>query len=157
MKRFAWSAFGMMACLALVWFFFIRIPPAEPGSGRGADAFCLDLLAKKSHREALSWVSESNAGDFRTVGEQSPAESLKIVKRLYTNGAKKVWAVDLEIYPGEGQSTNILIVELPDQKELRANLFLLEARCAASGGFDPVSDDGQHYMFLYKFKLPLHF
>jgi hypothetical protein len=114
------------------------------------------LLAKKSHREALSWVSESRNGDIRTIGEQTPTESLAIVKRLYKEGAKQVQVVDLEIYPNEGQSTNILIVELPEQTELRKHLFHLEARVAASEGFNPVSDDGQHYMFLYKFKLTFH-
>jgi hypothetical protein len=68
-----------------------------------------------------------------------------------------VWAVDLEIYPNEGQSTNILVVELLSDAKLRKNWFQLEARVAASEGFDPVNDDRQHYMFLYKFKLhPFH-
>ena len=133
----------------------MRIPPPEPGSGRGADAFCRDLLAKKTHREASVWVKESTPGNTRTIGEQSPAASLAIVKRLYGSGAKQVWAVDLEIYPHEGESTNILIVELPKQPELRRELFQLEARHAANEGFNPVSDDGQHYMFLHKFKLTM--
>jgi len=104
----------------------------------------------------MAWVTESKDHDLRTIGEQSPAESIAIVKRLYEEGARKIWAVDLEIYPNEGQSTNILIVELPDEQKLRKKLFHLEARCAASEGFTPVSDDGQHYMFLYKFELAFH-
>lgn len=78
------------------------------------------------------------------------------MKRLYASGAEKVWAGDLEFYPNDGQSTNILIVELPIEPNLRKQLFRLEARVAASEGFDPVSDDGQHFMFLYKFKLTFH-
>ena len=104
--------------------------------------------------EALEWVRESKPGDIRTIGEQSPPESVKIVERLYQQGAERVWVVDIEIYPNEGQSTNSLVIELPTDPILRRKLFLLEARTAASGGFDPVSDDGQHYMFLYKFKFP---
>jgi hypothetical protein len=46
---------------------------------------------------------------------------------------------------------------LPSDPKLRKRLFHLEARLAASEGFGPVSDDGQHYMFLYKFKLAFHF
>jgi hypothetical protein len=81
---------------------------------------------------------------------------LRIVERLYQEGAGRVWVVDLEIYPNEGQSTNSLVIELPTDPKLRRKLFRLEARVAASEGFDPVSDDGQHYMFLYKFKFPFH-
>jgi hypothetical protein len=104
----------------------------------------------------LAWVKESKDHDIRTIGEQSPEESLNIVERLYQQGAERVWAVDLENYPNEGQSTNNLVIELPTDPKLRQQLFLLEGRVAARGGFDPVSDDGQHYMFLYKFKLPFH-
>jgi hypothetical protein len=81
---------------------------------------------------------------------------MKAVERLYHEGAERVWAVDVENYPNEGQSTNNLVIELPTDPKFRKKLFRLEARVAASGGFDPVSDDGQHYMFFYKFKLPFH-
>ena len=134
----------------------MRIPPPEPGSGHTQDAFCRNLLDTKTHREALSWVAESKDHDIRTIGEQSPEDSLRTVQRLYADGATRVWAVDLETYPKEGQSTNILIVELPNDPKLRRQMFRLEAQVGASEGFDPVSDDGQHYMFLYKFKLTFH-
>lgn len=146
----------LLAALVLGWFFFVRIPPSKPGSGLQADSFCRKLMESKGHAEALSWVSESKMHDIRTIGEQSPEESLKIVKRLYASGAEKVWAVEIEVYPNGGQSTNSLVVELPADPNLRKQLFGLEARVAASEGFDPVSDDGQHYMFLYKFKLAFH-
>jgi hypothetical protein len=146
---------GFVAAL-LVWLLFVRIPPPEPNSGAHEDPFCRKLLDTKTHLEALAWVKESRDHDIRTIGEQSPEESLKIVNRLYNEGADRVWAVDLDIYPNEGQSTNVLVVELPTDPKLRRKLFHLEARVAASGGFDPVSDDGQHYMFLFKFKIPFH-
>jgi|GEM_PF-1648325 hypothetical protein len=154
MKWFLFLFFVAAACLG--WFLFVRIPPPEPGSGSRQDVFCRKLLDTKTHKEALAWVKESRDHDIRTLGEQSPEESLKIVDRLYKQGADRVWAVDLEIYPNEGQSTNNLVVELPTDPSLRRKLFLLEGRVAASGGFDPVSDDGQHYMFLYKFKVPFY-
>ena len=129
-------------------------PSTRAGSGERQDPFCRKLLDTTTHREALAWVRESKPGDIRTIGEQSPPASVKIVERLYKQGAERVWVVDIEIYPNEGQSTNNLVIELPTDPTLRRKLFLLEARTAASGGFDPVSDDGQHYMFFYKFKFP---
>ena len=146
----------LIAGIFLGWFFFVRIPPPEPGSGRHQDAFCRNLLDTKTHREAKEWISESKDHNIRTIGEQSPEQSLEIVQRLYRDGAQKVWVVDIENYPNEGQSTNNLVVELPTDLQLRMKLFKLEARVAANQGFDPVSDDGQHYMFLYKFKLTFH-
>lgn len=152
-----WSLCLSIAIAGLLgWFLFVRIPPPEPGSGARQDPFCRKLLDTKTHKEALEWVKESEDRDIRTIGEQSPEESLKIVERLYREGAGRVWAVGLETYPNEGQSTNILVVELPSDPKMRKGLFKLEARVAASEGFDPVSDDGQHYMFLYKFKFPFH-
>jgi len=147
---------SFVAAAFLGWFFFVRVPSPEPGSGADQDPFCRKLLDTKTHREALEWVKESKGRDIRTIGEQSPEESLKTVERLYQEGAERVWAVDLEIYPNGGQSTNNLVIELPADPKLRGKLFRLETRVAASEGFDPVSDDGQHYMFLYKFKLPFH-
>jgi hypothetical protein len=152
-----WLLFvSFVAAAFLGWFLFVRIPSPEPGSGAHQDPFCRKLLDTKSHREASEWVKESREHDIRTIGEQSPEESLRIVERLYQEGAGRVWVVDLEIYPNEGQSTNSLVIELPTDPKLRRKLFRLEARVAASEGFDPVSDDGQHYMFLYKFKFPFH-
>lgn len=154
MKRLSSIMLAAVGLSLLTWFCFLRLPRAVPASGRSADAFCQHLLNDKSHREALSWIRESRNGNVRTIGEQDPDDSLRIVRQLYDQGAQKVWAVDLEKY-AEGESTNALVLELPEKPELRRQLFTLEARCASSGGFDPVGDDGQHYMFLYKFKTGL--
>jgi|HubBroStandDraft_6_1064221.scaffolds.fasta_scaffold112877_2 hypothetical protein len=152
-----WLIFiSFVAAAFLGWFLFVRIPSPESGSGAHQDPFCRKLLDSKTHREALAWVKESKDHDIRTIGEQSPEESMKAVERLYHEGAERVWAVDVENYPNEGQSTNNLVIELPTDPKFRKKLFRLEAHVAASGGFDPVSDDGQHYMFFYKFKLPFH-
>src|SRR5580704_16744171 len=100
-----WLIFiSFVAAAFLGWFLFVRIPSPEPGSGAHQDPFCCNLLASKTHREALAWVKESKDHDIRTIGEQSPEASLKIVERLYQEGAEQVWAVDLETYPNEGQS-----------------------------------------------------
>ncbi len=141
----------MIVLLSLAPFSGCRRP--ERGSGSQQDPFCEKLLQdSKNKREALQWINESRSGDVRTLGEQSPEKSAAFVRNLYTSGAKQVWAVDIESDPQLGQSTNILIVELPVDRDARMKLFKIEDDVAASGGFDPVSDEGQHYMFLSKFK-----
>ena len=125
----------------------------EPGSGKNADSFCLELLANKSHKEATQWLNEASSNNKRLIGEQNSAGSRKIVEDLYEMGAVNVEAVDFEMVAGYGEGTNILIVTLPKNADQRKLLFSYEARTATAEGFDPISDDGQNYMFLYKFKL----
>jgi hypothetical protein len=61
--------------------------------------------------------------------------------------------VHIERVTGVGGTTNTLWVELPHDVEKRRRLFKIEAKVAGAGGFDPVSDDGQDYMFLNGFKM----
>lgn len=91
-----WLISAALVVAFLGWFFFVHIPSPEPGSGAKQDPFCRELLQTKTHREALAWVKESREHDIRTIGEQSPEESSKIVERLYHDGAERAWAVDLE-------------------------------------------------------------
>lgn len=125
----------------------------EPGSGKEADSFCSDLLAKKNHKEARQWLNEAIKSDIRTIGEQNSSGSRKIVERLYNMGAVNVEAVDIDKVAGYGETTNVLIVQLPDDPAKRMKLFSYEAKISSANGFDPTSDDGQKYMFLFKFKL----
>lgn len=141
----------------------IRVPVQRISSGK---VTFLSIIARSSVKVSiwrLDATTQHQDGDvitrhllaaLATIGEQSPEQSRKIVERLYQERAEQVCAVNLEIYPNEGQSTNVLVIELPNNPKLRRKLFLFEARVAASGSFQPVSDDGQHYRFLSKFKLP---
>jgi hypothetical protein len=125
----------------------------EPDAGKRADRLCRDLIAHKDNVEALSWLEQSRPGNERTLGEQDPASSLAIVRNLYDSGAQKVQAVGLERVPGVGETSNILCAELPEDKTKREKLFKIEARTASAEGFDPTPDQGQTYLFLFKFKL----
>ena len=139
-------------CFVAVLDYFVP-SHAEPGTGLSADQTCRKLLAEGENREALSWLQESKPGNIRTIGEQSPEESLRIVQVLYNAGAVKVHALKIDREAGFGETTNIVCVELPVASSARQKLFKIEAKTASSGGFDPVSDDGQTYLFLFKFKL----
>lgn len=141
-----------ISCAIAVLAYLVPSYP-EPGSGRHADETCRKLLAKGDNREALSWLQESKPGNIRTIGEQSPEDSLRIVQSLYNSGAVKVHALKIDREAGYGETTNIVCVELPVAGSERQKLFKIEAKTASSGGFDPVSDDGQTYLFLFKFKL----
>lgn len=153
MRRYWGVALAAMACVSLFYLAANHQSPPEPGTGMGADRLCRKLLQEKTHVEALNWLRQSKRNDIRTVGEQSPSRSLKIVKRLYDAGALQVQAVELERVSGVGETTNTLCVELPHDAEKRKTLLKIEAKVAAAGGFDGVFDDGQDYMFLNGFKM----
>jgi hypothetical protein len=133
--------------------FYFVMPHAERGEGLRADKLCRILLAEKENREALSWLEQSKPGDIRAIGEQSPEDSLKIVKGLYAAGAVKTHVIGIERVTGYGETTNIVCVELPTAASARKTFFKIESKTASNEGFDPVPDEGQTYLFLYKFKL----
>lgn len=145
-------------CLAIVGAaflgFYLTRPRPQPGTGLSADQQCRALLAEKENHEALSWIEQSKSGDVRTIGEQSPQQSLAIVKDLYSSGAVKAHVIGIQRVTGYGETTNIVCVELPTTgASTRKKLFKIESDVATSEGFDPVPDEGQTYLFLYKFKL----
>jgi len=90
------GSFSLAALVGAVVFYLALThqSPPQPGSGTSADKLCRKLLAEKTREEALSWVQQSEPKNVRTVGEQNPADSLKIVKKLYDAGAVQVYAVD---------------------------------------------------------------
>ena len=116
------------------------------------DAQMTKLLSTNLHQqEALSWLQIQD-GKGRTIGDGGPDEtvtaSLRLVKDLYQCGAVHVIAIDIDA-DTHTETTRTLIVEMPPQKELRKQLLQTEAKVAAQGGFDPVSDNGQRYFMLH--------
>jgi hypothetical protein len=99
-------------------------------------------LAANITREARAWLS---GGEGRNLGEHDSKESIQIVESLYRRGAREVIAVG-----GTDESTDILIVVLPDDENARAQVF--DFQNAYDSEFDPTPDEGQKYMFLFKFK-----
>jgi len=143
----------VIVLLAVVAAFYYATPHPEPGAGLRAEKLCRKLLVEKENREALGWLQQSKPGDIRTIGEQSPEDSLEIVKGLYVAGANRAYVIEIERVPSYGETTNTVCVELPPTRSERIKLFKIESKTASNEGFDPVPDEGQSYLFLYKFKL----
>jgi hypothetical protein len=113
------------------------------------DEFCLTLLARSEHQEALTWL-RAGAGKH-TIGELPDTESsLALVEALYSAGALHVEAVEIASYPrmGNRQNTGKLVVTLPSESAARLRVFAWSAPIAASLGFDPEPDNGQEYLFV---------
>ena len=149
---------ALVALAALALFARARQPSRHPEArpenqhmaDNGQDSFCERLLSTKPHREAKLWMAEQQPGGIRTIGEQSQEDSRAIVETLYALGAVDVQAIDIQVEP-EGETCNDLIVTLPQHPEQRKQLFAFEAKVGRAGGFDPVADNKQRYMFLHEF------
>lgn len=110
------------------------------------DAFCLKHLAGPNKAEARSWLA---ADASRNLGEHEPAESVAIVEDLYRRGAVEVIAVEIESGL-DADTTDSLVVVLPTDATIRAQVFAFQDDYESE--FDPTPDEGQKYLFLYKFK-----
>ena len=79
----------------------------------------------------------------------TPDESRAVVNAAYAAGAVRVLAVAIHEYPDEGAAnTGKLVVELPADPALRAEVFGWASEIARSQGFDPEPDAGQPYLFV---------
>ena len=115
---------------------------------RTNDAKLRKLATKPNSREALKWLAEASAESARLLGLcGTTAKSLKLVKKLYALGARKVVAADVKHHDW-GEDSGILILTLPRDSKLRAKLFREEARWARAGGFDKPKDLKQTFMLL---------
>ena len=120
-------------------------------AGEPDDAFCERILATGKNAEARAWALEAKgAAHLRTVHELDNAESLAVIEKLYTLGAERVTACDIEKEPEGGETTDVLIVTLPNEKEARKQLLSYERSHARRRGFGGVKDAGQRYMFIWK-------
>lgn len=120
-------------------------------AGESDDAFCERILATGKNAEARAWALEAKGtAHLRTIHELDNAESLAIIEKLYTLGAERVMACDIDTEPGVGETTDVLIVTLPNAKEARKRLLSYERSHAGRRGFGGVKDVGQRYMFIWK-------
>lgn len=85
----------------------------------------------------------------RTLGElPSTAASCELVRQLYSLGAVRVTAVEIDIYDSGEENTGKLIVNLPRDKIARSELFAWCGEWAHELGFDPEEDVGQDHLLV---------
>jgi hypothetical protein len=127
-------------------------PPPSPtrkkaGDAAG-DAFAQAFLNDaEGSQEALAWLKDSGA--THTLGEMaSTAVSVRLVNAFYRAGAVKVWAVAIDRYPNGMENTGKLVIELPGEEALRAQVLQMASRKTEARGFGEIGDEGQRYVFL---------
>jgi len=126
-------------------------PPSPQAIAQAAamvDSFAQRFLDDTENtREALTWLKASEKRN--TVGElANTAASIRLVNSLYKAGATKVWAVEIDRYPGGTENTGKLVIELSSLPKARAEVLRLASRKSEAKGFGNINDGGQRYVFL---------
>jgi hypothetical protein len=108
------------------------------------------LLRRADAAEARSWLGNHRKNPHRNIGEMSHDDSKSLVERMYELGAKQVIVSEIGASPGgEYESTDNLVVKLPEDKAARASLFDLANEHTMRMGFEPGDDYGQEYLFVW--------
>jgi hypothetical protein len=97
----------------------------------------------KSSSEAIRWLKTHGE---KELGEMTKQEALRLVRKLYSNGAVKIWAIGIEHDSDGSEYSRELIVKLPKDAQKRGKIYNLcidPARPADSG---PAIFTGRDYM-----------
>ena len=124
-------------------------PSVDPAAASAADAHCATARAKGRTEEARQWLQSATTASPRTVGEHDPPSTKEIVADLYARGAVRAEVAEIRS-TGAGEWSNVVLVTLPDDAKLRAQVFAFGVDYQSE--FDPAEDVGQHCLFLFKFK-----
>ncbi len=120
---------------------------ADPNALETA-AFIEQRLAGRT-APALAWLGEATADAERTLGEMDPKLSVEFVEALSKLGAAEIVAVDIEVALGtDGQTSNHLVIRLPEDSQARARVLGFCSVIAKDQGFDAMIDSGQAWEFL---------
>jgi hypothetical protein len=106
------------------------------------------LLAQPNSSEVIEWLRGGKPGG-RTLGElPTTDDSVVLAEELYSLGADRVTAVEIDRYETGDENTGKLVISLPLCGAARARIFNWSATNARQLGFDPDQDTGQKYLFI---------
>lgn len=118
------------------------------GRADDEDEIVSELLKRKDKIEAIKWLTSAPAGVHRNVGEMTNEESVAYVRNLYKLGAREVAAVKLSTNR-KYESTDTLILTLPNDPSARAMIFESETERVEEMGYDEEPDMGQRYLLCW--------
>ena len=113
-------------------------------SDENPDPYCEEMLAEGDPQELKTWLY----GSENTLGIMSTEESVHLADAAYSAGAKAIFAVDIDHYPGDGENTGHLIVELPRAPASRRAVVEWAAPIAHEQGYDAYGDVGQKFIYV---------
>ena len=111
------------------------------------DNACNHVRSRHREHDARTWFQTASPIP-KCIHEFSPAESNQIVDEVYARGADVVFVLGDEDTIRNGGSIDMLLIELPANRESRAQLYELNQMVAEEHGFEGEVDEGQKYMLL---------
>jgi hypothetical protein len=101
-----------------------------------------EIMAGTAKAEAREWMKQPKHVFFKADSKQVA----QFVEDFYQAGATQVLIADIEEHDGVQYGESLLVV-LPKDKDARASLFQVGARADTAFDDDPVTDQGQKYLF----------
>lgn len=101
-----------------------------------------EIMAGTTKAEAREWMKQPKHIFFKA----DPKQVAQFVEDFYGAGATQVLIADIEEHD-EVQYGESLLVVLPKDKTVRAKVFEVGARADTAFEDDPVSDQGQKYLY----------
>lgn len=138
-----------------------KVPTPEEQKAKYAenDAKLEDQTQVHNSVEALLWLQPPHRGVKSCSGGPgygdpqyvANAKALKVVRRLYELGAVEVTAIEVSGYleNDEYQDTDKLIIELPQDKTQRKQLFKWVHAHARKRGYAPALDVEQRFLLVW--------
>jgi hypothetical protein len=105
--------------------------------------------------EARQWLTSTrNPYPFASNRFESPAAAAAFIDSLYRLGVDTVYVLNVQqdsawIAREGGAYADALLIRLPADRERRSRLFEHGGREMRLEGFDPESDRGQRYLYLW--------
>ena len=102
---------------------------------------------EKDSNELVSWLAKATKRE-KELGEMSKSQALKLARKLYAVGARRVWATRIEQDEDGAQYSKRLIIALPDAPAKRGKIYDLCADPARPfiGGSGPAIAVGKNFM-----------
>jgi hypothetical protein len=101
-----------------------------------------EIVASSARGEAREWMKQPRHVFFKA----DPKVVAQFVEDFYQAGAVTVYIADIEEEQGYDYGESLLVV-LPRDPNARAKLFQVEARADTTFDDDPVTDQGQKYLY----------
>lgn len=101
-----------------------------------------EIMAGTTKAEAREWMKQPKHVFFKA----DPKQVGQFVEDFYQAGATQVLIADIEEHDGVQYGESLLVV-LPKDKDARAKVFQVGARADTAFDDDPVSDQGQKYLY----------
>ena len=139
---------GLWLVLVLSLSYLVFQISNSPGSEE-QDAYYEQMMSVGKSAEALAWAREATDEDRRTIDEYENDRTLEIIEEIYQRGAAKVTAVEIDVDPGIGETTDILIVTLPEDPSQRAEVLKCRSLLPQWTGIGGTADRGQKYLMLW--------